>query len=135
MKKMKLLLMLTIMMVAALCVGFVSCKSESETKEPINIADAIGTWMCVESYDTTLGQTYNGLLVGAQITIKNDGTYTSTASSFGTSGTYVVNENTITARNNRNETFVVSVTIKGSRMTWEGTSSTGVKFKYTFSKE
>ena len=91
--------------------------------------------MCVESYDTSYGETYSGLLVGAQITIKSDGTYTSTASSFGASGTYVINQNTITARNNRNETFVVSVTIKGNSMKWEGTSSTGVKFKYTFKKE
>jgi len=46
----------------------------------------------------------------------------------------VVNENTITARNKRGDTFVVKVTIKDNRMTWEGTASTGVKFKYLFNK-
>lgn len=135
MRKMNLLRMMALMMVAALNVTFASCSGDDEKKEPINIADAIGTWMCVESYDTSYGETYSGLLVGAQITIKNDGTYTSTASSFGSSGTFVINENTITARNNRNETFVISVTIKGSSMKWEGTASTGVKFKYTFTRE
>lgn len=127
--------MMALMMVAALSMGFASCGNDDDEKEPINVADAVGTWMCVESYDTSYGETYSGLLVGAQITIKSDGTYTSTASSFGASGTYVINQNTITARNNRNETFVVSVTIKGNSMKWEGTASTGVKFKYTFKKE
>ena len=69
--------------------------------------------MCVESQDTSNGQTYEGLLVGAQITIRNNGTYTSTSTSFGSSGTYVLNENTITAKNNT-KTFTLN----------EGTSAT-----------
>ena len=125
---------MAVMLVSTLSLGFSSCSKDDENEQPFNVADAVGTWMCVESSDTSYGQTYDGLLVGAQITINSNGTYTSTASSFGAVGSYVVNENTITARNKSGDTFVVKVTIKDNRMTWEGTASTGVKFKYLFDK-
>ena len=125
---------MAVMLVSTLSLGFSSCSKDDENEQPFNVADAVGTWMCVESSDTSYGQTYDGLLVGAQITINSNGTYTSTASSFGAVGSYVVNENTITARNKSGDTFVVKVTIKDNRMTWEGTASTGVKFKYLFNR-
>lgn len=134
MKRKSFLRVMTIMLVSTLGLGLSSCSKDDENVEPLNIADAVGTWMCVESSDTSYGETYDGLLVGAQITINSNGTYTSTASSFGTTGSYVVNENTITARNKRGDTFVVKVTIKDNRMTWEGTASTGVKFRYLFNR-
>lgn len=134
MNRKSFLRVMAIMLVSTLSLVFSSCSKDDENEKPLNVADAIGTWMCVESTDTSYGQAHSGLLVGAQITIKSDGTYTSTASSFGATGTYVVNENTITARNNSGDTFVVKVTIKDNRMVWEGTASTGVKFKYVFNK-
>ena len=134
MKRRNFLRMMAIMLVSTLSFGFASCGDDDETVETVNIPDAVGTWICVESYDTSYGQTYSGLLVGALITIKDDGTYTSTAPSFGESGTYVVNENTITARNKDGDTFVVTVSVKNNRMTWKGTASTGVNFQYIFKK-
>lgn len=132
MKRRIFLRMMAIMLVSTLSLGFASCGDDDETVEPLNISDAIGTWICVESQDTSYGQTYSGLLVGALITIMDDGTYTSTAPSFGESGTYVVKGNTITARNKEGDTFVVTVTVKDKRMTWNGTASTGVNFRYIF---
>ena len=95
---------------------------------------AIGTWMCTESTDTSQGYTMEGLMVGKEVTIKNDGTYTSTASSFGYSGTYTIIGNQITAKSSSG-TFVVTVKINGSKMTWNGTASNGVTFRYVFTKE
>ena len=133
MYKKGLLHLMAVTIVAMLGFSFFSCSNDDDSQ--IDIADAVGTWMCVESQDTSNGQTYEGLLVGAQITIRNNGTYTSTSTSFGSSGTYVLNENTITAKNNYGDTFIVKVTIKGNRMTWSGTASTGVNFKYVFARE
>ena len=115
-----------------------SCGSDeekTETSTQINVNQAVGTWMCTSSTDTYEGKTYTGLLVGAQVTIKNDGTYTSTSSSIGKQGSYVMNGNTFTAKNSSGDTFVVKVSINGNTMTWQGTSSTGVSFHYVFAKE
>lgn len=112
-----------------------SCGDDDGTIIQENVEQSIGTWLCTSSSDTSVGKTFEGLLVGAQIEIKSDGTYTSTAYSFGYSGTYVIKENTITAKNNRGETFVVTVSVNGDTMKWKGTSSTGVSFYYVFSRE
>ena len=104
----------------------------------IDVNQAVGTWMCVQSTDTYRGQSVTGLLVGKEITIKANGTYTSTASSetsvMGKSGTYTVNGNTITAKTT-GYTFVIQPSFNGNRMTWDGTASNGVNFHYVFQKE
>lgn len=99
------------------------------------INKAIGTWMCTQSTDKGQGQTYDGLMVGKEVTINADGTYTSTAQSFGYTGNYTVSGNKITARSNNGSTFVITVSIKGDQMTWDGTASNGVTFKYIFVRE
>ena len=114
-----------------------SCSKDSE--ESASGADlvsqAVGTWMCTASRDTqTNGLSYDGLMLGKQITIKSDGTFTSTAPTFGYTGTYTVSGNKITARSSSG-TFVVTVSIKGDTMTWNGTASNGVRFNYTFVRE
>ncbi|MBQ9641565.1 MAG: lipocalin family protein [Bacteroidaceae bacterium] len=108
---------------------------EKEDTSTINLNEAVGTWMCISSTDTYQGVSYTGLLTGAEITIKNDGSYTSTASSFGKQGSFTINGNTITAKNSSGDTFVVTVSIKDNTMTWQGTSSTGVSFRYVFTRE
>lgn len=114
----------------------VSCSSDDDQdSKTINLADAVGTWMCTESSDTSYGRTYTGLLVGAQITINANGTYTSTASSFGESGTFTINGQNITAINSNGDTFIVTASINGDRMKWSGTASTGVQFDYVFIRE
>lgn len=139
MKQLKFLsiLMLVLMMMPAM----VSCgddnsdavgggPSGSELK-----SRAIGTWMCTQSNDTAMGYSYDGLMVGKQVTINSDGTYTSTASTFGYEGTYVVNGNKITAKSSKGDTFVVNVNINGNTMTWDGTASNGTTFHYVFIRE
>ena len=99
------------------------------------IIKASGTWMCTQSVDTQNGQTYQGLMVGKEISISPNGTYTSTAPTFGYSGTYTVNGNKITAHSNAGGTFLINVSINGDRMTWDGTANNGVSFRYIFERE
>ncbi len=96
---------------------------------------AIGTWMCTQSTDEAMGQSYDGLMVGKEVSIKSDGTYTSTASTFGLKGSYTVNGNKITAKSENGATFVVTVTINGNTMNWNGTASNGTTFHYVFTRE
>lgn len=133
MKQLKVwsMMMLVVMMMPLLS----ACGDDAKEEGGIDVKKAVGTWMCTKSTDTYQGKSYDGLLVGAQITIKSDGTYSSTSSSFGTSGTYTINGNTITAKNNKGDTFVVDVSISGDSMTWKGTASTGVQFSYVFVRE
>ncbi len=94
------------------------------------VSKAVGTWMCTQSTDSAMGVSYEGLMVGKQVTINSDGTYTSTAETFGYSGTYIVKGNSITAKSKNGDTFVVTVTISGDKMTWNGTASNGTSFHY-----
>lgn len=128
-----MLFLLTIPLMMS-CGGDDEGEGGSETGSDL-INKAIGTWMCTQSKDTGLGQTYNGLMVGKEVTIKADGTYTSTDQSFGYTGNYTVNGNKITARSNDGSTFVITVTVRGDQMTWDGTASNGVTFKYVFVRE
>lgn len=114
-----------------------SCSKESDNSAQDGelIKQAVGTWMCTESTDTQQnGTSYSGLMIGKQVTIKSDGTFTSTASTFGYSGTYTVSGNKITAQSSSG-TFVITVSVKGNSMNWSGTASNGVRFNYTFIRE
>ena len=142
MEKIKQLKVMTSLLMFVFVFTFTACSSDDdnggnsgEVVTQSNAQLAVGTWMCVSSEDTYQGYTATGLLVGAQITIKSDGTYTSTASSFGTSGTYKFSGDTITAKNDLGDTFVVKVAINGNTMTWKGTASSGVSFSYVFTRE
>jgi len=98
------------------------------------VNEAVGTWMCTQSTDSQAGYSFDGLMVGREVSIKRDGTFTSTAPSFGASGTYSISGNQITAKSSAG-TFVVTVTISGNKMTWNGTASNGVTFHYVFQRE
>lgn len=113
-----------------------SCSNDDESSSDTDlITNAIGTWMCTQSVDTQNGESFQGLMVGKEVTINSDGTYSSTAQTFGFTGTYSVSGNKITARSSNGGTFVITVTINGDRMVWEGTASYGVSFRYTFERE
>lgn len=120
---------------AIVMTAVVSCSSDDVENGPFNINDAIGTWMCIQSTDSYMGQSQDGILVGKEITVNKGGTYTSTSYEFGYNGTYTYTGNKITAKNSRGDTFVVTASVSGDKMTWKGTASTGVSFHYVFQKE
>ena len=125
-------------MLMAMMLPLVTSCSKDSDDSPQNgelINQAVGTWMCIGSRDTqTNGLSYDGLMLGKQITIKSDGTFTSTAPTFGYTGTYTVSGNKITAKSSSG-TFVITVSIRGNSMNWSGTASNGVRFNYTFVRE
>jgi len=136
MKQFKLLsMLLAILMVPMM----VSCGGDDEKDENPSgddlIIKASGTWMCTQSVDAMNGQSLQGLMVGKEITINPNGTYTSTAPTFGYSGTYTVSGNKITAHSDAGGTFIINVSISGDRMTWDGTANNGVSFHYIFERE
>lgn len=136
MKQFKFLsIMLAILMIPTM----VSCGGDDEKDGTPSgddlIIKASGTWMCTQSVDTQNGQSYQGLMVGKEITVSPNGTYTSTAATFGYSGTYTVSGNKITAHSDAGGTFLINVSISGDRMTWEGTANNGVSFRYIFERE
>ena len=114
----------------------VACGSDDDGPSGDELKNqALGLWMCIESKDIVSGgKIYNGLMVGKEVNIMSNNTYTSTSSSFGYTGTYSFSGNTITAKSSAG-TFVVNVTVKGDKMTWDGTASNGTKFYYVFQRE
>lgn len=127
-----------LMIVVMMSLMLVSCggdDSDDGSRGNELVTKAVGTWMCTSSTDSARGASVDGLMVGKQITINNNGTYTSTASTFGYSGTYTIKGNSITAKSDNGDTFVVTVTISGDKMTWNGTASNGTSFHYVFIRE
>lgn len=136
---MKQFKILSILLAVLIVPMMVSCGGDDEKDNNPSgddlIIKASGTWMCTQSVDTQGSNTFQGLMVGKEITINPNGTYTSTASTFGYSGTYTVSGNKITAHSDAGGTFLINVSINGDRMTWDGTASNGVSFRYIFERE
>lgn len=127
------MLMAMILPVMAACGG--DDGDDDGARDSELVIKAVGTWMCTQSVDSSGGLSYEGMMVGKQVTINSNGTYTSTASTFGYSGTYSIKGNSITAKSKDGATFVVTVTISGDKMTWNGTASNGTTFRYVFARE
>lgn len=98
------------------------------------VRKATGTWICTQSTDTKNGKMYEGLMVGNELTINADYTYSSTSQDFGYKGTYSVEGDKISAHSNSGKTFVISASVIGNQMTWKGASGNNVTFNYTFQR-
>ena len=114
---------------------FTSCSSDDDEdgNKDVNVQEVVGIWTCTASTDKVDGKSITGYMVGESITINEDGTFSSTASSIG-NGTWVLNGNKISAKNTSGDTFNATLRISGSTMKWDGTSSQGVSFNYTWKK-
>ena len=134
MKKITFMIMLLLGVVMSVALASCGGSDDDNNAGNFDINQAYGTWMCTTSTDTYNGHTSTGLLVGKEVAIKSDGTYTSTGSTMGSTGTWTANGNQITAKSSAG-TFVVTVQVSGNNMIWDGTSSSGVTFHYIFQKE
>ena len=134
MKKMKFLSIL--LLVSMVLPTMVACGSDDDNGPSGDDLkkQALGLWMCIESRDEISGRAYNGMMVGKEVCIMSNNTYTSTSSTFGYSGTYTLSGNNITAKSSAG-TFLVNVKINGDKMIWDGTASNGTKFRYVFQRE
>ena len=114
---------------------FTSCSGDDDEdgNKDVNVQEVVGIWTCTASTDKVDGKSITGYMVGESITINEDGKFSSTASSIG-NGTWVLNGNKISAKNTSGDTFNATLRISGSTMKWDGTSSQGVSFNYTWKK-
>ena len=114
---------------------FTSCLrgDDEDGNKDVNVQEVVGIWTCTASTDKVDGKSITGYMVGESITINEDGKFSSTASSIG-NGTWVLNGNKISAKNTSGDTFNATLRISGSTMKWDGTSSQGVSFNYTWKK-
>lgn len=128
---------LVMFVVSVTVMFFTSCSSDDDgdgsKDKDINVQEVVGTWTCTASTDNVGGQSITGYMVGKTITISEDGKFSSTASTIG-NGTWVLNGNKISAKNTSGDTFTTTLTVNGSTMKWNGTSSQGVSFNYTWKK-
>ena len=135
MKTNKFWSILVMLVVSVTAMVFTSCSSDDDGdgSNGINAQEVFGTWTCTASTDKMDGQTITGYMVDKTITIKENGQFTSTASSIG-NGTWVLNGNQITATNTSGDIFCITLVVSGNTMKWNGTSSQGVSFNYTWKK-
>ena len=123
------------LVVSVSVVFFTSCSSDDDGDNTSNnnVQEVVGTWTCTASTDIVDGKPISGYMVGESITISKDGKFFSTTSSIG-NGTWELNGNIISAKNTNGDTFSTTVIVSGNTMTWNGTSSQGVSFNYTWKK-
>ena len=135
MKTKKFWSILVMLVVSVTAMVFTSCSSDDDGdgSKGFDVQEVFGTWTCTASIDKEDGQTITGYMVGKTITIKEDGKFTSTSSSIG-NGTWLFNANQITATNTSGDTFYITLVVSGNTMKWNGTSSQGVSFNYTWKK-
>lgn len=113
---------------------FTSCSDDDENGNTvINVKEVVGIWTCTASTDYVNGKPIIGYMVGESITISEDGKFSSTISSIG-KGTWKLDGNKISAKNTYGDTFDATLTVNGNTMKWNGTSSEGISFKYTWKK-
>ena len=135
MKTNKFWSILVMLVVSVTAMVFTSCSSDDDGdgSNGFNAQEVFGTWTCTASTDKMDGQTITGYMVDKTITIKEDGKFTSTSSSIG-NGTWVLDGNQITATNTSGDIFSITLVVSGNTMKWNGTSSQGVSFNYTWKK-
>lgn len=135
MKPNKILSILIMLVVSVTSMFFTSCSSDDDGdgSKDINVQEVVGTWTCTASTDKVDGKPITGYMVGESITIIEDGKFSSTASSIG-NGTWELNGNKISAKNTYGDTFSATIVVSGNTMKWNGSSSQGVSFNYTWKK-
>lgn len=121
------------LVVSVTAMVFTSCSSDDDGSKGFDFQEVIGTWTCTASTDKVGGQTLTGYMVDKTITIKENGQFTSTSNSIG-NGTWVLNGNQITATNTSGDIFSITLVVSGNTIKWNGTSSKGVSFNYTWKK-
>lgn len=136
MKTNKIWSILAMLVVSVTVMFFTSCSSDDDGdgSKDINVQEVVGTWTCTASTDKVDGKPITGYMVGESITISEDGKFSSTASSIG-NGTWELNGNKMSAKNTYGDTFSATLMVNGNTMKWNGTSSEGISFNYTWQKD
>lgn len=106
-----------------------------EGDTPVDPSVYMGTWKCTLSTDINenTGESISNHFKGETITIKSDGTYTSSSSNFGKTGKYVLNGSNLTVTTNNGQSITITISYRSGAMIWDG-SANGYRFHYEFSK-
>ncbi len=99
----------------------------------INAEDLYGLWECVSSLDQNDSEKYEDLIKGESLTILSSGTYYSSSSILGESGSYSVDGNTFTATTVSGDYYYAVFSIKDGFLTLTGNAN-GFDFTYVFMK-
>lgn len=130
----KYFVMLMFAMMAVFGLTFVSCGDDDENKSG-EITEMYGLWVCITSEDSWEGYIAKDQFVGEELTINSDGTYTSTAESFGYVGKWSVSGNSFVAKTSYGKTIKATFSVSGSYMTLSGKTNEGVSFNYHFKRK
>lgn len=140
MKKRMILAALMSMMVLT-SVSFMACGSsdDDETEVVNTLSQVVGTWVCTASKDVWNTERGSGnaddVMVGETLTIKQDGTYVSSSGSFGSRGTWSVQNGRFSAETSFGRKMNGSVSLSGSSMRLKGNTDDGYNFDYSFVKK
>ena len=126
--------MLAMLVVSLTVMFFTSCSSDDDGDKDVQVQEVVGTWTCTASTDKVDGKTITGYMVDESIIISENGKFSSTASSIG-NGTWELKGNKMSAKNTYGDTFSATIVVSGNKMKWNGTSSLGVSFTYTWEKK
>ncbi len=126
--------LLTIIMVAMLEFGFVSCKKLDEFSSSVNKSDLVGAWRFTQSIDYTSSGAKEGALNDKSITFDSNNTYFS--GTYFSTGYYILNSNELTLRPSSGGKFTmkVAITNAGKKMVIEGSAENGNTFRHTLTK-
>lgn len=133
---MKLLRLCGLSIIAVLISCFCSCDKDDDEADTVDPSVYYGSWVCTASTDTpeSGGEAIEGYMVGETITINENGTYSSSASEIGRTGTWSLKGNSLTATTDKGQTIKTNISISSGKMVWDGKTN-GFKFHYVFDKE
>lgn len=120
-------------LMAFVSVCFLACSKSSD--DPVDVASVVGSWVCIASTDSWDGGSTTGYMVDEVLTVKSDGTYQSTSSSMGLSGTWTLTGNSFSAKSSSGRIFNASVSVSSTTLQMNGSTNDGYKFNYTFKKK
>lgn len=95
----------------------------------------VGVWKCTSSTSTYKGGTYTDVLKGETLTINSDGTFKSTTSYIGKSGTWLQKDNTLFVSSTDGGNIFLDFTLSATTLIVKGSNDTGESFDCTFVKE
>ena len=134
MKKYLRILLLAVIAVCSFTI--VSCGDDDDDKNKAGeITEMYGLWVCITSEDSWQGYIAKDQFVGEELTINSDGTYTSTAESFGYTGKWSVSGNSFVAKTSYGKSITATFSVSGNYMTLSGKTNEGVTFNYHFKRK
>lgn len=101
----------------------------------ITTSTLVGVWKCTSSTSTYKGGTYADVLKGETLTIYSNGTFNSTTSWIGKSGTWSQKDNILYVSSPDGGNITLEFTLSSTTLKVKGTNDAGESFDCTFVKE